>query len=144
MWYRKYKEEPIYQKLLSIREEIAKASQPVYDSWDDEYKEVIGTGGICNEIAEQIYYVVARYFPQYETRTIIQENPNHELVLLIPINDYDERDEKEPLNGFEIDIPHSVYEIYNGEYNWDKKEGVTFNADCVSIEPITIAKENIE
>jgi hypothetical protein len=87
---------------------------------------------------------VARYFPKYETRTITQESPNHELVLLIPIEDYDERDDSESLSGFEIDIPHSVYEIYNGEYNWDKKEVVTFDADCVSIEPVEIAKENIE
>lgn len=144
MWYRTFKENPIYQKLLSIKEEIAKVAQPIYDAWDEEHKENIGSGGICNEIAEEIYYVVAKHFPQYEVRTIMEENPNHESVVLFPIDDLDNVDDDEILNGYQIDIPHNIYEIYKGEYNWNKIEGVVFDAECVSIFPITTTKGNLE
>lgn len=109
-----------------IKNRIASYAQSVYDRWERDHEgnsEVYGTGGICNDIAEDIASILEEElgfdaFPQYNqyrchTAVIVAD---HEDKVL-----------------WEVDIP--PYEYESGfEYNWKKRKGVVFTPDMVRVD----------
>lgn len=119
------------QALMLCRPNIARKAQEIYDSWEQDAEgvnEELGTGGICDEIAEAISDLVANV--AFEVGGDVTEGgqagDDHAWVIAYT-----------PTEVYGVDIPHSVYET-GGGYSWKKIPGVTFTAEDVQIFPLDI------
>ena len=102
---------------------IAEAAQRVYDEWEqvDGHDEVLGAGGICQDVANAMTDVLAGAGIEDVLSVHAQVGENHVFVVAML-----------PDGIYEIDIPPSVYEIGSG-YVWKKREGVTIGSDDVLV-----------
>ena len=113
--------EEFISELMSLRPEITRVAQEIYDEWelDDEW----GRGGICDEIADAIAGVVASNIEDIEIEEGGHEGDDHAYIIA------DKDGEK-----YIIDLPHHLYEA-GGGYAWKKIQNVKFQEDDVVIEP---------
>lgn len=114
-------------QLYSLRSKIIEAAQKILDEWlqDDEgIDEVLGAGGVCDQISNAIMYIVGQHIPSVNFTNGGQEGDNH----AYPIIYNDER-------AFIVDIPHYVYEK-GGGYSWKKIPNVILKENDVVIEEI--------
>src|SRR5437868_6732875 len=89
----------LYQRLLSLRPQMAKAAQEVYDQWaPGEYCDY-GEGGICDEVANALAHVIVQSIPDVDTTEGGQAGDDHAWVVV-----YNQ------VEAYGIDIPPNVYE----------------------------------
>jgi hypothetical protein len=131
----------LYQKLLSIRSEMAQAAQEVYDLWHQDetgFDEMYAGGGICHDIASAIVSVIYEHIPNVIAGTV---NPscgeNHVWTMIALEQEEKEYDEdgneyKGFGEGYVVDIPYYVYEK-GGGYNWKKISDVEFSPEDITI-----------
>ena len=113
------------QYLNTVRPNIARHIQKIYDEWnqnaegeDEEY----GTGGICDAISEEIIDLVisAQPFP-LTAHEGGQEGDDHSWIIVYTDTEV-----------YGVDIPSHVYER-GGGYSWKKIPNVTFDASDVNV-----------
>lgn len=132
-WYSLYRQSNISlgQQLMNLRPQLAAAAQQVYNEWaQDEsgYDEVLGEGGICQDIASAMADVISQNIPDAEVRTVdAQVGEQH--VWCIAYRNYGDA---ENFEGYHVDIPPGVYET-GGGYSWKKIPNVLFDANDVLI-----------
>jgi hypothetical protein len=110
--------------LEHLRFEMAEAAQKVYDEWAQDEKgddEELGSGGICDGVAEAIAGVIVSSLQNVETFDGGQEGDDHAWTIA-------QRDGE----AFGVDINQRVYEI-GGGYHWKKKPNVIIRPDQVEI-----------
>jgi len=114
------------QALLALRPQLAAAAQVVYDEWaqDEEgIDEMLGAGGICQDIADAMGNVVAAQLDNVDIHTLdAQCGEQHVWIAVVAGGE-----------AYHVDIPPSVYET-GGGYNWRKRADVTIEPDDVMIE----------
>jgi len=116
----------------TVKQQLAQAAQIVYDQWSqdtDGNDEELGAGGICDEIANMLIYVLNSH-GIFDIQT--QYNEPHTYV----IGKFKE-------GIFTIDIPYSVYES-GYRYTWKKKPDVKFEATHIEIYQLTPDNGNWE
>jgi len=125
------------EQLVKHLPKLVKIAQKVYDEWDQDeegYDEILGTGGICDEIAEKFCDYIIRiikhdafsYYDEYSTHTCcIVYDDNTAYVLNLPADVYEKgylytwKKRKDVIikeNDFEIiKVKRSDYVDNNGE-----------------------------
>lgn len=124
-WYKKA-QQSLYDALMALRSQMAAAAQQVYNEWTQDAEgvdEILGSGGICQDIADRIGDVVIQYAGLYPRTMEAQCGEQHVWILV-----YNEEE------GYHVDIAPSVYET-GGGYTWKKIPDVVFDADHVEIYP---------
>ena len=108
-----------------IARNLAMVAQDVYDDWDqiDGYSEAYGTGGICDDIAQEMAEVITRKL-RLNAYSQYNEYDTHTSVFV-------QIDEIQGL--IKVDIHPSNYEVGYG-YTWQKIPNVRFNSGMVSVE----------
>lgn len=120
---------PLQEKLKLLRQQFANAAQQEYDAWqqdEDGMDFELGTGGICDRIAEEIGSVIGESIEGVQILDGGEPGDDHAYIVVTDGN-----------SAWAVDIPYSIYET-GGGYNWTKIEGVTFQPDDVVIEPISV------
>lgn len=107
------------KRIAALRGEIARRAQKVYDEWQRDGDEELGSGGICDLVVEQIADVLAE--AGIDTIEGGQEGDDHAYVIA-----YDDDE------AYEVDIPCYIYERGSG-YVWSKLPDVKIESDDVSI-----------
>lgn len=95
--------------------------QKVYDEWDEEYKEVLGGGGICQDIADEIAGVLSE---SGLDAAVVSQAVGDQHVYTVTKTDS---------GVFRVDINPRIYEEGAG-YHWEKIPGVKFDAGDIDIE----------
>ena len=116
----------LYNKLMQLRPQFAAAAQKVYDEWDQNNEgidDTLGSGGICQDIAEAIANVVS-FSTNYNASTI-EAQCGEQHVWAVVYN---------KTEAYHVDIHYGVYET-GGGYNWKKKPDVKFDANMIEIYP---------
>jgi len=116
----------LYSYLESVKDNIAKAAQKVYDNWEQDeegYDEVYGGGGICDDIADAMCNVIQGY----DCFHLYNEHDCHTSIYV-----YD-TENKEIYN---VDIPPYKYEKGYG-YTWEKIQDVELSNKDVQINDLT-------
>lgn len=103
---------------------IVIAAQAVYDAWEqdaDGMDEELGTGGICDGVADAMVAVLMEDMPDLDVATQYIEADTHTVVIARFAD-----------GVFRIDIPPHVYEVGFG-YVWSKRPDVTITGDDVTV-----------
>jgi hypothetical protein len=110
----------LHTAILRLRPHIAAAAQAVYDSWkpNDEYDDFAG-GGICDAISAAIVEMLMK--ANIDVTEGGHDGDDH--AYTIAYNDEE---------CYVVDIPYDLYEM-GGGYNWQKIDGVQFNAADVHV-----------
>lgn len=111
------------ERLHRLRQDIAVAAQEVYDAWDQDEEgqdTILGTGGICEEVASGI----SRVIDAAGVKAVTQVSGWDEHANIICLC----RD-----GVFIVDIHPDVYETRHGYLCWAKKQGVRFQPEDVEI-----------
>lgn len=111
-------------ELERLRFEMAEAAQKVYYEWDqDEHGNdaELGSGGICDSVAEAIAGVIVSSLAGVETSDGGQEGDDHAWTIA-----------SRGTESYGVDIDQHVYEI-GGGYHWKKKPNVIIRPDQVEI-----------
>lgn len=119
----------LQNELLALRPRLAAAAQKVYDDWEqdeDGMDEMLGSGGICSEIAVAFQGVIERQALDTQYFEGGQEGDDHGFLVV-------QRDDE----AYGVDIPPGVYES-GGGYNWRKKVGVVIRPDHVVVFPVPV------
>lgn len=114
----------LLKKLQAIKSQIAKEAQIVIDDWeqdDDGLDEELGSGGMCDKVADTITAVIGRIIPEVEFTDGGHEGDDHAFIIV-----YDD------LEAYAVDIPPGVYEIGSG-YSWKKIQGVEITPQDIVI-----------
>jgi hypothetical protein len=126
---------PLYQKLFSIRVEMAQAAQKVYDQWyqnEEGFDEMYGGGGICHDIADAIVGVIYDHIPNVIAGTVNPSCGENHVWTMVAL-EQEEKDENEDQGeGYVVDIPYYVYEK-GGGYSWTKISDVEFSPEDITI-----------
>ena len=112
---------PLYTKLMSLRPQMAQAAQKVYDSWEGEDDEELGSGGICDEIAQEIAHVIVSKIAGVDIEDGGWDGDDHAWSIVSLGHE-----------RYGADIPPHVYE-YGGGYHWTKRTNVHFSPHDVEI-----------
>lgn len=106
-----------------IKDKLARAAQKVYDDWIqiDGHDDYYGAGGICDDVAVEMGYLVQDELDVDAYSEHIQSD-SHTVVMV----DLDE-------GRAMVDIPPRNYETGFG-YRWTKIPGVRFHADMVVVD----------
>lgn len=99
---------------------LAAAAQKVYDAWaqdEDGFDEALGSGGICQDIAEGLARVLAG--AGIDAASVSSTHEQHVYVVAQVVE-----------GVYLIDIPYSVYET-GGGYTWRKIPDVVFEGGDV-------------
>lgn len=127
-YFKENKEQDFERKLVSLKPQIVKVAQKVYDEWqqDESGCDVeLGSGGICQDIADEIGDVLVANdidFVIADTEGVVDQH-----VWTIA---YDEKNKI----AYNVDIDPSVYESGSG-YSWKKKSNVKFDTSDIEIYP---------
>jgi hypothetical protein len=123
-----------YSFLNSLKSEICKIAQEVYDNWEqnnDGYCDVLGYGGICQDIANGICSLLNE--KNIECTTVSQEIDEQHVYVVAKTEE----------GIFETDIPPYLYET-GGGYCWKKIPDVKFEERFVIIKMISPDPEEFE
>ncbi len=121
------------QRLRSLMPQFCQAAQKVYDEWDQDEEGidlVLGSGGICQDIAEEISGVLLEN--GINAGTVHAEIGEQHVWTVAWENDNEEEEDPKPYNAYEIDIHPYTYES-GGGYNWKKIQGVRFSPEDIVI-----------
>lgn len=116
---------PALADVMLLRGAMAAAAQRVYDEWQQDEEGVdedLGTGGICDGVAEAMQGVLDSAHPGIEAFSNYVETTTH-VEVVVALADGVHR----------VDIPPSVYETGFG-YVWRKRPNVTIAAEDVMID----------
>ena len=121
----RYRRNPTLKEAIRLlAPEIAHEAQLIYDSWEGEDDPEVGSGGICDEIANAIGGVIASHIEDVELDEAYAEGDDHSAVLA---SFGSER--------YVVDISYWIYES-GGGYSWKKREGVKFKPSDIIIERV--------
>ena len=115
----------------SIKQEMASAAQTVYDSWEQNeegYDEMLGEGGICQDIADALCNVMSKH--NIECTTVSQSIGDQHVYSVAKIED----------GVYEVDINPYHYET-GGGYNWKKIPDVVFDERFIHIQRLSADPE---
>lgn len=108
--------------LNKLKPKFARAAQNIYDTWDQNeegFDPEYGTGGICDQIAEQMGWALVGDLGS--VGTVDGGLPGEDHAWIIVYNDKE---------AFGVDLPSRVYESgYN--YQWTKIAGVQISPDDI-------------
>ena len=113
---------------------FVQAAQKEYDDWaqdEDGMDEVLGTGGICQDIAEKIASILSQH--GFDCTTVSQQIGEQHVYVIAKTED----------GVYEVDIPPYVYET-GGGYNWRKIPNVKFDESCISVNRLSSDPEEFE
>jgi GNAT superfamily N-acetyltransferase len=131
------------EHLQSLKQEIAREAQAIYDEWVDALKhdeaEEYAGGGICHFIADKICDVVNRS-GNYDCKTISYDHVQHVATICRPL--YIEDDEG-VIEVCTIDVPYYLYET-GGGFSWEPLEDVEIVPNDVTFYYQTMDLENFE
>jgi predicted RNA binding protein YcfA (HicA-like mRNA interferase family) len=126
---RKHAQVDLLSVLNGMRGTLAQAAQKIYDAWDqddDGYDEVVGTGGICQDIAEEFCSILSS--ANIDCTTLDAQIGDQHVWAVA----YDPQSEE----AYMVDIPASYYET-GGGYTWQKIPNVSFDESFIIIEPMS-------
>lgn len=103
-----------------LRPQLAQAAQKVYDSWNEDYAEELGGGGICQDIADAMAGLLNEH--GIEAGPISATVGEQHVYVVARVME----------GVFEVDISPYRYER-GGGYNWKKIPGVKFHESDVMI-----------
>lgn len=109
--------------LKSLAPQFAIAAQKVYDEWEQDEEgvdEVLGTGGICQDIAEAICGVMSSH--GIDCSSVSQSIGEQHVYSICQIQE----------GVYEVDIPPYSYEN-GGGYTWTKIPNVKFDETYITI-----------
>lgn len=135
-WYRRYKtaqQNNLLSQIIAIKPQLAAAAQQVYSEWEQDeegFDEMLGTGGICQDIAEAMVDVIYQNIPDAEVRIVDNNGVGEQHVWLVAYRNYG----NDQFEGCSVDIHPSVYET-GGGYSWRKIPDVVFDVNDVSVLP---------
>lgn len=112
---------------------MASAAKSVYDDWlqdEDGFDDVLGGGGICQDIASKMLEVLDSAGVQSLTMVHTTIGENHVFVVAL-LDD----------GVFSIDIPPHVYETGSG-YVWKKRHGAVFDESVIQMMKIGEAMDD--
>jgi hypothetical protein len=119
--------EGLASRLRVLRPELAAAAQKIIDAWeqDDEgLDEELGSGGVCDRVAEAMADVINERLPEVGLTEGGQDGDDH--AFKIAYTDTE---------AYSIDISPYVYET-GGGYSWRKREGVEVQPEDVSVDRV--------
>lgn len=122
------------ERVDALRAALAEAAQRVYDAWDQDAEGVdpeLGTGGICDGVADAMAEVLGRLDGADAVTEYCQTDTHTYVVLAI--------DE----GVFKVDVPAAAYETGFG-YVWRKRPGIKLKPEDVSIEKLSDDRGELE
>lgn len=125
---------PLLQELEELKSDMAQAAQKVYDEWIQDVEgvdEELGTGGICDKVAEEISGVISG-IPDAELSSGGADGDDHAWVVV-----------SRGKESYGVDIAPGVYER-GGGYCWRKLPNVRFSDEDVQIFEVPYPEENLE
>lgn len=121
------KSSPFKREIEQLRPQMVEAAQKIYDEWEqDENGEdpELGSGGICDQIADAIVGVLQEHLGDIDTFEGGQDGDDHAWVIV-----------QRGSEAYGVDIPPGVYES-GGGYSWKKIDGVVFKPEYIVIFPV--------
>lgn len=106
-----------------LRPQLAQTAQKVYDSWDKDYTEELGGGGICQDIADAMANILNEH--GIEASPVSASVGEQHVYVIAKVVE----------GVFEVDINPYKYER-GGGYNWTKIPNVKFHSSDISISMI--------
>jgi len=103
--------------LFSLKSKLAHSAQEVYDEWEQDengYCDILGEGGICQDIADAMADVLINN--GIECGTVSQESGEQHVYVVARTED----------GVYNVDIPPYLYET-GGGYCWKKIPDVEFD-----------------
>jgi hypothetical protein len=103
--------------LFSLKSKLAHSAQEVYDEWEQDengYCDILGEGGICQDIADAIADVLSNN--GIECSTVSQVSGEQHVYVVARTED----------GVYNVDIPPYLYET-GGGYCWKKIPDVEFD-----------------
>lgn len=125
--FSKFASPNLENQLNNIRERLAEAAQSVVDNWDEEE---IGSGGICDQVANMLSEVIAANIEDVEIIDGGHDGDDHAWIVVF-------NDDK----AYGVDISPYVYEI-GGGYSWKKIDNAKIKPNDIDIWEIN--REDIE
>lgn len=141
--------EELRQFLISLNDKFVNAAQKVYDEWEqneDGMDEILGAGGICQDIAEDMVDIfhTNNKNPKFHAYSS-GENYDFHVVMYAYLDpeylQYDEEGNPENEVLFEVDIPYDNYES-GGGFTWTKKKDIKFDDSMIVITDLSSYYEN--
>jgi hypothetical protein len=120
--------------LLSLKRELAHAAQKIYDEWhqdEDGYCEMLGEGGICQDVASEMASVLWKH--GIECSTVSQQTGEQHVYVVARIDD----------GVYNVDIPPYLYET-GGGYCWKKIPDVEFDERYIVIDMLSSDPNDFE
>ena len=113
--------------LFSLKSKLAHSAQKVYDEWEQDengYCDILGEGGICQDIADAMAGVLSNN--GIECSTVSQSSGEQHVYVVARTED----------GVYRVDIPPYLYET-GGGYNWKKIPDVEFDERYIDIDGLT-------
>lgn len=113
--------------LFSLKSKLAHSAQKVYDEWEQDengYCDILGEGGICQDIADAMADVLSNN--GIECSTVSQSSGEQHVYVVARTED----------GVYMVDIPPYLYET-GGGYNWKKIPDVEFDERYIVIDGLT-------
>lgn len=113
--------------LLNLKNELANAAQKIYNEWEqdeDGYCDMLGEGGICQDIADAMANVLSNN--GIECATVSQHTGEQHVYVVAKIDD----------GVYNVDIPPHLYET-GGGYCWKKIPNIEFDESYVVIDKLS-------
>lgn len=113
--------------LFSLKSKLAHSAQKVYDEWEQDengYCDILGEGGICQDIADAMADVLSNN--GIECSTVSQSSGEQHVYVVARTED----------GVYKVDIPPYLYET-GGGYNWKKIPDVEFDERYIVIDGLT-------
>lgn len=114
--------------LRALVPELAEAAEAVWGGWEQDengFDEVLGAGGICQDIASAMIDAMSAAGIEHAIAVHAAVGENHVFVVAL-LDD----------GVYEVDIPPSVYETGSG-YVWKKRQDARFGPETVTIDRIS-------
>lgn len=118
----------LIEQIEKLKPTLIERAQKIYSQWEQNEEgedEYYGSGGICDDIADEFCKVFSNY--NLPCTTIYNEYDYHTSAYV-----YDEHTK----TLIKVDIPPHVYESGAG-YNWTKKQDVSFSSDDIIVEDMS-------
>lgn len=122
----------LVEEINALREQMAAAAQAEYDTWEqdeDGLDPELGSGGICDRIAEALSAVICETVADVDPGEYGFDGDEHAALVI-------RRGDEQVF----VDIDHRLYET-GGGYSWRKLDGVVFRAQDVTVEDLGPAFE---